>query len=306
MLPYVWTLVGAGYGWAHWDRALPARGVVALPWVFASWAALHAGTLWLNAALDQDDGEVLLGRSVPVPDGTRSVGWVGLALALALAAPAGPAVWGASLGCVVLAVLYSGPGLAWKGHPWGGPVVNLVGYGLLSPLAGWVVVGVPGNLRTLAVAAGVAIAVLGAYFAAQAFQGPEDRARGYRTLVATHGPATVLLAARVCLGLAWLDATALAAVGWLPRVCLVGVPLFWWVDRGLAEWGRLPSGGGARDAAAFVRRVVIASAVVLAAVAAQYAVDSASGGPVAGLATAAGVPPDRTVAAWRAERRQMR
>jgi 4-hydroxybenzoate polyprenyltransferase len=277
-----------------------------MPWVLASWAALHAGTLWLNAALDQDDGEVLLGRSVPVPEGTRRVAGVALALALLLAVPAGPGVWGASLCCVVLAVIYSWPGLAWKGHPLGGPFVNLLGYGFLSPVAGWVVVGVPANPRTLAVAAGVATAVLGAYFAAQAFQGPEDRARGYRTLVATHGPAIVLRAARLCLALAWLDATVLAAVGWLPRASLLGVPLFWWVDRGLAGWERLPSGGGARDAAAFVRRVVLASVVVLTAVAVQYAVDSARGGPVAGLATAAGRPDDRSVAAWRAERRGAR
>ena len=39
--------------------------------------------------------------------------------------------------------------------------------------------------------------VLGCYFAVQAFQADEDRARGYRTLVATHGPKAVLLAGRV-------------------------------------------------------------------------------------------------------------
>jgi hypothetical protein len=135
-LPFVLALPLVGFGWAHWDRALLLSGVGGLPALLAAWAALHAGTLWLNAALDRDEGPVLLGRPVAVPG---SAGWWGHAalVVLLLAFVAGrPAGW-ACLACAVLAVLYPHPRTAWKGHPWLGPAVNLVGYGLLSPFAGW-------------------------------------------------------------------------------------------------------------------------------------------------------------------------
>jgi drug/metabolite transporter (DMT)-like permease len=35
-------------------------------------------------------------------------------------------------GCVALAELYSHPKTAWKAHPWLGPLVNVIGYGLLT------------------------------------------------------------------------------------------------------------------------------------------------------------------------------
>src|SRR5688572_28972897 len=56
-----------GWGFAHWDHARGAAGVTGIVLTIAAWLALHAGTLWLNAALDRDAGEVLLGRSVAVP-----------------------------------------------------------------------------------------------------------------------------------------------------------------------------------------------------------------------------------------------
>src|SRR5687768_15497330 len=134
-----------GFGWACWSFAIdpPPGAVSSLLFVLAAWAALETGTLWLNAALDRDTGEVLFGKAVAVPPGITSFALAALAAAVALGFAAGPVPGGAALVCAILSLLYSWPPTAWKGHPLGGPFVNLVGYGLASPLAGWAAVGVP-------------------------------------------------------------------------------------------------------------------------------------------------------------------
>src|SRR5690606_1412062 len=93
----LWTLsrprgalwVGAlpllGLVWAHWDRALPLRAAGwGLAAVVVAWLLLNAGTLWLNAALDRDEGEVLFGRPAPVPPGIEGFGYAALAGCVAL------------------------------------------------------------------------------------------------------------------------------------------------------------------------------------------------------------------------------
>jgi len=267
------------------------------PWnlvpVLLAWSLLHAGTLWLNAAVDRDEGEVLMGRSVPPPQGTAVAGYAALAGCVALAAVAGPWVLASAAVCAVLAVLYSHPAVMWKGHPLGGPVVNLVGYGLLSPMAGYAVARVPVTARSLSVWVLVALGILGTYFAAQAFQQEEDAARGYRTLVATHGPKAPLWAARVCIGLAMAGGLALAAVGWLPRGCLVVAPGWWVLDRWMIRWLDQPGGGDATWALGFTRRLLWAGLLGLGAASWDYVAGSLRSEPVAGLGTVAGHPPDR-------------
>jgi 1,4-dihydroxy-2-naphthoate octaprenyltransferase len=293
MLPFVWLLAVFGFAWAHWDRALQLRGSAGLGWVCAAWALLHAGTLWLNAVLDRDEGEVLLGRAVPVPRGATRAGYTALAATVPLAFVGHPLAGLAAVGCVVLAVLYSHPATAWKGHPIGGPLVNLVGYGLLTPLAGWSVVDVPANPRTLVVWALFGIGILSPYLLAQAFQGDEDRARGYRTAVVALGPQRTLQLARLALAVVLVGGTVLAVVGWFPRVCLVALPLWLWIDDLLRQWARLPDGGSAEWALRFARRVLVAVAVMVGACFVEYARQSYAQEPVAGLGTVAGLPPDR-------------
>jgi 4-hydroxybenzoate polyprenyltransferase len=293
LLPYVLLLTTAGYGWAHWDRALTMRGGREYLLVLVAWTLLHSGTLWLNAALDRDEGEVLMGRAVPVPEGITGWGYAALVGCVAAAFAANPTVGLAALGCAALAVLYSHPATAWKGHPLGGPFVNLVGYGLLTPLAGFACVGVPADARTLLVWPFGAMGVLGAYFAAQAFQRDEDVARGYRTLVATHGPRLTLQAARVCIAIGFIGGVSLAAIGWIPRVALLALAFWWRVDRWLAAWAELPGGGDERQARGFASRMLTAGLLGLALVFGEYFRASFAGEPVGGLGTAAGHPPDR-------------
>jgi 4-hydroxybenzoate polyprenyltransferase len=291
LLPHLGLLVFSGAGFAHWDRALTLRGEGALGWVLLAWALLHAGTLWLNAAVDRDEGEVLLGRPVPVPDGIEREAGLALAGCVLLASQAGALAGLAALGASVLAVLYSHPRTFWKAHPTGGPVVNLLGYGLLSPLAGWSTVGVSFNLRTGLAAGLLALIVLGMYFAAQAFQEAEDRQRGYRTWVATYGVASTVAMARACIGLGWAGGMALAAAGWLPPICLLGGPMGWWTDRWMAT--RSPAQLGEAWARGVTRRLALSALVGFLLAFGVYLNDSLADRPVAGLATPGGHPADR-------------
>jgi len=281
-----------GYGWAHWDRALITYRPAAVVPVALAWVALQAGTLWLNAVRDRDQGEVLLGRAVPVPAGTPVLAALALLLSVALSALAGWQPAACAAGCVVLSVLYSHPRLAFKAHPVLGPAVNVLGYGVLSPLAGYAVVGTPLTWRTLATLLLLALPVLGWTFISQAFQQDEDRRRGDRTLVATHGPRAVLRAGRLALGSAASVLVLLVVLGWYPPAVLLALVGAVGTDVALARWSR-DLQGGERRARSVLRLGVLTLALTLAGAVGDYAWDTASGGPVAGLATPAGLPPDR-------------
>lgn len=293
LLPFVLGLVILGWAWAHWDRALTVRGGGALGWVLLAWTALHTGTLWLNAALDRDEGPVLLGDPAPVPPAAGAMGYLALLLCVLFALPAGAVPTACAAGCAALAVLYSHPRAVGKGHPLGGPLVNVLGYAGFSPAAGFAVVGVPPDVRTLLVWPLVAAGILGTYFAAQAFQADEDRARGYRTLVATHGPRVVLRAVRACFLVAMVGGCALAVAGWLPRPLLLAVAAWLPVDRYLVAWAARPDGGTEAHARGFARRLGLVLGLAIGLALVPYVVDSFFDRPVAGLATAAGHPPDR-------------
>ena len=293
LLPFVVLLPFMGWAWAHWDRALPARALDEIVWVMVAWGALHAGTLWLNAAVDRDTGEVMLGEAVDPPPGTAAAGYLALGLAVGVAGWADPWSGLACLGSASLAVLYSHPRILLKAHPWGGPAVNVLGYGLLSPFAGWVLVGVDANPRTVVVWGLAQMGILGPYFAAQAFQQSEDTARGYRTLVATHGPRVVLQAARICTGIAFAGGLGLAVAGWIPRACLLGAAAWWSVDRWFVAWLAQPEGGNAAWAKGLARRMAYGVLLGISLAFVEYAHQSFTGQPVAGLGTAAGYPSDR-------------
>lgn len=293
MAHYVGALTAVGYGWGLWDRALTERAFGQALTVFVAWMVLHAGTLWLNAALDRDEGEVMYGEAAEVPEGIVGWGYLALAVAIALAAWANPVSGLACLCCALLAVAYSHPRLCWKGHPVLGPMVNFVGYGLLSPLAGWATLEVAPNPRTAVVWVLGGIGVLGCYYAAQAFQQGEDAARGYRTLVVTHGPAVTIDAARLCIAVGFGGLVLMAAVGWLPRITLLTIPLWWRVEQWLVLWRGQPGGGTARWALVFGKRLQAAGWVMLLLTFGEYLRASVAEEPVAGLGTASGHPVDR-------------
>src|SRR5437868_4470422 len=106
LMPFVLLLPIVGFGWGHWDRALTLRGETGLPWVLAAWLLLQAGTMWLNAALDRDSGEILMGRAIAVPAAITPCAYLALSLAV-VCAFAGNVVSGCACAlCAILAILY--------------------------------------------------------------------------------------------------------------------------------------------------------------------------------------------------------
>ncbi len=232
-----------GYAFAHWDQLLVAQGPIELALLLASWTLGNAGTMWLNAALDREESSAVFASSTPIPRHVDRAGYAALAAAVGLAATTNWLATACVGGCSALAILYSHPRSAWKGHPILGPLVNVVGYGILSPLAGWSLAGVPVSTRAAVTFGLWSLWILGAYFSAQAFQETDDRRRGYRTLVVTQGPAATLRVARWCMNGAIVGTLLLTLAGVYPRLTLLAYPSFLLADRWMARWQREPNGG---------------------------------------------------------------
>lgn len=277
-------LMGVGFG--HWEYALDLRQPSAGVLVVGAWVMLHAGTMWLNADFDQDTGPVLFdGGPAELPASTRGIGVCALAIGTGVALTAGSTAGACAAACAALAGAYSSRTTALKAHPLGGPAVNGIGYGLLSPAAGWSLVEVSPTVRT-AIASVVSIAlILSLYFAAQAFQAHEDRERGYRTLVVTHGPRRTLEVSRCLLAIGSLIVLGMIIAQWLPVSCGLLLPGWLVCDRWLSHWRRARDGGTRSHAEAYVTRLLLFGTLTFGAALADYGVDRARGGPVAGLAT---------------------
>jgi len=239
------TLVGyvLAVGWAGLWRGEELGplllGLVA--WV----VLLNGGTLALNSAFDQDEGDIGYLRAPPPPPRHLAV-----AAFLLMAAGQGLALllpplfcWTYAV-CFILSVLYSVPPIRLKavaGLDW---LINMWGFGTLTPLAGLAVTGLaPGPvLRLVLLAFCPLFAAL--YPLTQLYQYEEDRRRGDRTLALVLGMG---LSLRVALGGVLLAfglfgyAAYLSAWGQSPhamvRWAMLGVALVAWL-RVLVPWLR--------------------------------------------------------------------
>ncbi|MCA9643146.1 MAG: UbiA family prenyltransferase [Polyangiaceae bacterium] len=290
-------IVLIGYGFTLWDWGMGPRGVSGLVVILISWWLLNAGSLWLNAVLDDDQGEVLFQPSpVALPRGTAVAGYLALTSAVVVSAfSRWPGVLCAS-GAAILAVLYSHPRTRWKGHAWGGPFVNLAGYGLLTPIAGFAQTGLPPTARGFVTLLLLAAWILGAFFAAQAFQQREDAERGYSTLVVSQGAVGVIRVARWLMGFAMAGVVLGIALGYYPRLLFLGAPLLWLTDRYIKRWQELAGGAqtdswGRAMAMGLHRRMMLSGALLFVLAYYDYQADYQADRPAAGWATARGRPP---------------
>jgi 4-hydroxybenzoate polyprenyltransferase len=247
--PAEWPIVAAhtavGYllavgleGASGGDRIGPALlGIIF--WVIC----LNGGTLALNSAFDRDEGDIAYLRRPPPPPAHLA----GFGLALMVAGWAGafllPFEYRAAYAiCMVLSLLYSVPPIRLKAVPGADWVINMVGFGTLTPYAGWAATAVPLSPAGRLVLTAFCPLFAALYPLTQIYQFEEDARRGDRTLARTLGVRRSLLVALVALvsafglfGLAgraaewgagdlwrWL-ALALAATAW----CLVLVPWLW-------------------------------------------------------------------------------
>ena len=150
--------------------------------------SLNGGTLALNSAFDRDEGDIAYLRRPPTPP--RSLAGFSLALmgagqVAALRLPVGFAL--AYAGCFLLSILYSVPPFRLKAVAGADWVINMWGFGTITPYAGWAATGVPVDT-----ARGLVLLAFCPLFAAlypltQLYQLEEDIRRGDRTLASVLG-----------------------------------------------------------------------------------------------------------------------
>ncbi len=213
-------LRGAGSG----ERLVPALGALAI-WVIC----LNGGTLAINSVFDKDEGDIgYLNAPPPLPRYLLAFS-VALLIGgqlLALALP--PAFRVAYAICFLLSVLYSVPPFRFKavaGVDW---LINMWGFGTLTPFAGWAATG-----RPLDFGHGLVLLAFCPLFAAlypltQLYQFDEDRRRGDRTLALILGMRASLWVALGCTILAFGFFGWAAVVLRVPAVALL-VPLAAWL-----------------------------------------------------------------------------
>ena len=177
---------------------------------------LNGGTLALNSAFDRDQGDIAYLRRPPPPP--RGLAPASLALmtagqAAAFALP--PAYRVAYALCFAMSVLYSVPPFRLKAVAGADWIINMVGFGALTPYAGWAATGLPLEPgRGLALAAFCPL-FAGLYPLTQIYQLEEDTRRGDRTLATVLGAGGSLDAALAAVTVAFaLFAAAGVTAGW--------------------------------------------------------------------------------------------
>ena len=210
---------------------------MALGWVVFV-ALLNGGTLAINSAFDQDEGDIGYLRQPPKPPRyLLHVSAVMLAASLGLGFLLPPVFAWSNAACVVMAVLYSVPPVRLKARAGWDLLINCVGFGLLTPLAGWGLTGlpVPPGLRSVVI--GFAFLFGALYPPTQIYQIEEDRARGDRTLVIVlgEGPSLSFAAGLALVAHLWFAWGALLA-GHSPLPLLLSLAA--WMAVLLPWWSR--------------------------------------------------------------------
>ncbi|WP_243286220.1 UbiA family prenyltransferase [Geothrix terrae] len=173
------TLLAAG--WAL--KAAPTL----LGWlVFV--ALLNGGTLAINSAFDKDEGDIGYLKAPPKPPEHLLAFSSALLAASALLGFLLPRPFALiNLACVIMSVLYSVPPIRLKARAGWDLLINCVGFGLFTPLAGWAITGRPFDAAILRASWGFAFLFATLYPMTQIYQVAEDTRRGDRTLVIRMG-----------------------------------------------------------------------------------------------------------------------
>ena len=163
-----------------------------LPPVLLGWLVfvvlLNGGTLAINSAYDQDEGDIGYLKAPPKPPKHLLAFAVALLAAGALLAFLLPLPFALIvLTCTVMSVLYSVPPIRLKARAGWDLLINCVGFGWLTPLAGWACTGRPFTAAILWACAGFTLLFAALYPMTQIYQVAEDQRRGDLTLVIRMG-----------------------------------------------------------------------------------------------------------------------
>lgn len=146
-------------------------------------ACLNGGTLALNSAFDRDEGDIAYLRNPPPPPRRLAAFALGLMTAGQVAALALPPLFAALYAvCFLLSVLYSVPPFRLKAVAGADWLINMAGFGTLTPLAGWATTGRPVDPVAWLVLLGFCPLFAALYPLTQLYQLEEDARRGDRTL----------------------------------------------------------------------------------------------------------------------------
>ena len=193
-------LLAVGIGGAAGANLGPAVLGLCL-WV----VCLNGGTLALNSAFDRDEGDIAYLRSPPPPPRRLAVFSLGLMGAGQVAALTLPPLFGGLYGlCFVLSVLYSVPPFRLKAVAGADWLINMAGFGTLTPLAGWATTGRPVDSVAWLVLLGFCPLFAALYPLTQLYQLEEDARRGDRTLALLLGLRRSLDVALLAAGAAFL------------------------------------------------------------------------------------------------------
>ena len=157
---------------------------------------LNGGTLALNSVFDRDEGDIGYLRAPPPPPRHLLAFSLALLIAGQVLARTLPLAFQLDYAaCFALSLLYSVPPFRFKavaGVDW---VINMWGFGTLTPFAGWAATGRPLDVGHALVLLAFCPLFAGLYPLTQLYQMDEDRGRGDRTLA-------LILGMRSSLGLA--------------------------------------------------------------------------------------------------------
>jgi 4-hydroxybenzoate polyprenyltransferase len=234
MRPAEWPIM-AGHTALGYVLAVGIGGVVrgaalgeALLALFVWVICLNGGTLAINSVFDKDEGDIgYLIAPPPLPTHLLafSLGLLTIGQVLAFGLP--PAFRLAYALCFVLSILYSVPPFRFKavaGVDW---LINMWGFGTLTPFAAWAATGRPLDAGHALVLLAFCPLFAGLYPLTQLYQLEEDRRRGDRTLALLLGLRTSLIVAIGCTVLAF------ALFAWAAVVLRVTA---WWLLVPLVAW----------------------------------------------------------------------
>jgi 4-hydroxybenzoate polyprenyltransferase len=213
--------------------ALSGEHLGAALWALAIWVVLlNGGTLAINSVFDKDEGDIgYLNAPPAIPRHLLLFSWVLLigGQVLSFTLPVGFRV--AYAICFVMSILYSVPPFRLKAVAGADWIINMWGFGTLTPYATWAATGRPLDASAAVLLLGFCPLFAALYPLTQLYQFDEDRRRGDRTLALILGMRTSLVVALIAT-LAAFGCFAVAAAWARPAPwewVVLAVPLAAWL-----------------------------------------------------------------------------